>query len=214
MSLTFVQHCLLLPWKEHKTRVRRPPGTSAGKPGLTCVPETVMLVKVLPLHLDRLSDCSDQQRTFDRSSFLCSFPYPDVKGLATSISCLLGNSFWEKPTTRWEIPPPWDYHTVKNSSYLCGKAVLKDRATQPALTVRTIRAQPPGKHEEIFSHSRPTRFNQVKSPRNKSTVRAKGPGIYSMHSYPGRSSQSSSPPGTHTSQSRYVLPEFLLSMAA
>ena len=93
---------------------------------------------------------------------------------------------------------------MKNSSYLCGKAVLKDRATQPALTVRTIRAQPPGKHEEIFSHSRPTRFNQVKSPRNKSTVRAKGPGIYSMHSYPGRSSQSSSPPGTHTSQSRYA----------
>lgn len=142
MSLTFVQHCLLLPWKST--------GQGSGdllahllqRPGLTVVLETVMLVKVLPLHLDRLSDCSDQQSTFDRSSSLYSFPYLDVKWLATSISYLLGSSFWEKPTTRWEIPPPWDYHTVKSSSYLCWKAVLKERATQPALTVRAIKAQP------------------------------------------------------------------------
>lgn len=63
MSLTCVHHCR--PWKVHKSQ-----NTSwhigCQSLGSHLYHERVMLIKSLPVNLERLSDCFDQQSTFDR----------------------------------------------------------------------------------------------------------------------------------------------------
>ena len=173
--------------------------------------ERVMLIKSLPVNLERLSDCFDQQNTFDRGEvLLCSFPHPDVKRLAASTSRVLECSFWDKPTTRWEVPPPWECRAVRKFKLPVWKGCAERE--EPSLLLLEP-SEPSHQEREIFGHSRPTRFNQEKIWGNKSTVRTKAPSVYCTHNYSSHSSRSFSHHGTDTSHSHRALPEFLLSVA-